>query len=268
MVKSLEVQAGMLLAKLLYSQARIEEATKLLNTTKLHKTLNEHIKHLKQQQHHDNSKQQPQQQSGSLRKLYSPRELQIYAEAHCVRGLCIEARRFNQRQSSVSSPGMVNSVATVVVVDTIDQKRVPDTVLGSDQDMLILDSFEVASKFAVEHSLMANQRMTAQNSPAGGGGVVGGVQMGTSGAGNAGGGSVGGVGASSGAVVGGSTASNVGLGQSGGAQTAVTSQSSGAIDLQAGGLANVDDNMMDLINPLYEIALQKAPILYIKKGYL
>ena len=255
----------MLLAKLLYSQARIEEATKLLNTTKLHKTLNEHIKHLKQQQHHDSNKQP--QQSGSLRKLYSPRELQIYAEAHCVRGLCVEARRFNQRQSSVSSPGMVNTVANVVV-DTIDQKRVPDTIPGSDQDMLILDSFEVASKFAVEHSLMANQRMTAQNSPAGGGGVVGGVQMGAGGAGNAGGGGVGGVGASSGAVVGGSTATNVGLGQTGGAQTAVVSQSSGAIDLQGGGLANVDDNMMDLINPLYEIALQKAPILYIKKGYL
>ena len=28
---------------------------------------------------------------------------------------------------------------------------------------------------------------------------------------------------------------------------------------------NIDDNL-DLINPLYEIALQKAPLLYIKRG--
>lgn len=218
----------MLLAKLLYSQARIDEAMKLLNTTKLHKTLSEHIKHLKQQ--HD-------KQSG-LRKLYSPRELQIYAEAHCVRGLCVEARRLSHRQS-VSSP---------TAVDSIDQKRMSEAGIGSEHDMLVLDSFEVASKFAVEHSLMVNQRISPaiQNSPSGPGGQIG--------AGGAGGSGVTGTGTAAGTMT---------LGPNSGAQ-AMSQGGSGTLDLQA---VTVDDSMMDLINPLYEIALQKAPILYIKRGY-
>lgn len=219
----------MLLAKLLYSQARIDEAMKLLNTTKLHKTLNEHIKHLKQQH---------EKQSG-LRKLYSPRELQIYAEAHCVRGLCVEARRSSHRQS-VSSP---------TAVDSIDQKRMSEAGIGSEHDMLVLDSFEVASKFAVEHSLMANQRVSPaiQNSPSGAVGQIG----------------AGGVGGSSSGASTGNVTGTMTLGTNSGAQ-AMSQGGSGTLDLQS---VTVDDNMMDLINPLYEIALQKAPILYIKRGY-
>lgn len=88
------MQAGMLLAKLFYSQSRVEEANKLLNTLKLQKTLNEHIKHLKQQQQLSSSDSKQQQQIiVDLSKLYSLRQLQIYAEAHCLRGLCLEANR-------------------------------------------------------------------------------------------------------------------------------------------------------------------------------
>lgn len=204
----------MLLAKLFYSQARIDEASKILNTMKLQKTLNEQIKHLKQQQQQD-------KQSG-LSKLYSLRELQIYAEAHCVRGLCLESRRHNHRQS-ISSPNDAESTTT-------------------ENEALIIDSFEVASKFAIEHSLMVNQRMSpaSQGSPVGAG-----VQPGM-----------------------GVNVGSVSLGpNSGGSTAAMVQTGSAGVDLSPVALASSDDNLMDLINPLYEIALQKAPILYIKKGY-
>lgn len=71
----------MLLGKLFYSQSRIDEANKLFHTLKVQKALNEQITYFKQQ-HGEKS---------DLGKLFSMRVLQIYAEAHTVRGLCLQA---------------------------------------------------------------------------------------------------------------------------------------------------------------------------------
>lgn len=57
-----------------------------------------------------------------------------------------------------------------------------------------------------------------------------------------------------------------------GASNQQSSTSSGVLNsepnnsITLNSLNNGDDNL-DLINPLYEIALQKAPLLYIKRGY-
>lgn len=130
-------------------------------------------------------------------------------------------------------------------------------------ETLTLDSFEVASKFAVEHSLLVNQRLMAssplssatQSSPVGGPGSGTGVATGASISGSVNT-SVGTLGA--GATLGTSSGAVVSAGGT------LQAGSPSAIDVPSPGM---DDSLMDLINPLYEIALQKAPILYIKRGY-
>lgn len=204
----MEIQAAMLLSKLFYSQSRIDEAYKILNTVKIQKTLQEHIARLKQ---NTTDKQL------DLSKLYSLRQLQIYAETHAIRGLCLEAKKPNR----VSISG-------------------GDDMKKDEQD--VIDSFEAASKFAVEHSLLVNQRLqNAQtSSPASS--------------------------QSSSA----NTSQTSGVAGTAAGQGVSASATLDALNSQGPNLnvLNNNDDSLDLINPLYEIALQKAPILYIKRGYL
>jgi hypothetical protein len=201
--KYLEIQASILLGKLFFSQMRIEEAYKILNGNKVYRTLTEQIARLKAHP----------QEKLDLAKLYSLREMQIYAEGHSIKGLCLEKKHLNQ---AALSPAYKHS----------------EEAKKDEQD--VIDYFEGASRFAIEHSLLAQKRMLAshQSSPT-------------------------------------NTLSNA----SSSGQQASTSGAAGSA-LNSGdavnnptlsSLNNNEDNF-DLINPLYEIALQKAPILYIKKG--
>jgi len=56
-------------------------------------------------------------------------------------------------------------------------------------------------------------------------------------------------------------------GQASNTLASATSNLESVVSANLNSLNNGDDNL-DLINPLYEIALQKAPLLYIKRGDL
>lgn len=177
---------------------RFEEAYKALSGLKVSRTLNEQIMRLKQSQ-----------ERLDLGKLYSLRELQVYAEGHAIKGLCAEKRQLNQLNINANYRG------------SDEYKR---------DEQEIIDLFEVASRFSVEHSLLAHSRLV-QSSPTG-------------------------------------TPSALTPNQPNSAAGAASANFNTIDSLATTTLTamnNSDDNI-DLINPLYEIALQKAPVLYIKKG--
>ena len=131
----------------------------------------------------------------------------MFAEAHSIKGLCLEKKRFNSLNATASFKGGEDS---------------------NNEDETIIDSFEMASRMSIQHSLLMHQYVNSQSS------------------------------SNSGSINQLSNGSNTAA-----SNLDATNTANSAINT----MSNVDDNL-DLINPLYEIALQKAPLLYIKKGYL
>lgn len=209
---------------------RYEEALKQLSSNKIQSAMNEHISQLKVIQ------QQQQQSNTQIGRTDSMRQLQIFAEAHSIKALCLENKRSIQINANPSYK------------NTDEYKR-------DDQD--IIDAYEIASLFAIQHSiqmhnLMSNTSVSPSNTT---------------------------VAIMASAVMQNNPSISTSQNQ---AQTSVQNSSSAgsnantitgssssdantALNLNA--LNNAEDNL-DLINPLYEIALQKAPLLYIKKGEL
>lgn len=229
--ESIQIQTSILLAKLFYSLGRYEEATNQLYSPKLNAQLNEYISKLRQARQH--SQQQTQQQQQQYIQTYllqmlkndSMRQLQLYAEGFALKGLCLEAK-----QKSRPTPGFSSS-----------SYRMSDE---DEQD--IIDSYEIASQFAIQHSILMYQKMSSL-------------------AGNATSGGVANTGPSSNSGAGVSTGSNSTSGPNTSTGGSAPNSTEAAITASLSALNSTDDNL-DLINPLYEISLQKAPLLYIKKG--
>lgn len=192
------LESNVLLGKLYYSQAKYDDALKILNANAVKTPLNEHLKRLQTSQH------QPNQQ---LPKTENVRQLQIYAEAHALRALCFEIKRTNSFQANAHYK---------ITTSTDEMKQ-------EEQD--IIDSFEMSSLLAIHHSLLVHQSTNKSSSN---------QNLNTNNA------------LTSLSVVDSSNASVLAT-------------------LTLNSLNNNDENL-DLINPLYEIALQKAPLLYIKRG--
>ena len=159
-------------------------------------TLNEHLERLRQNQQLQSNQQMP--------KTETLRQLQILAEAHALRALCLEMKKFNSFQAN-------------------SHYKITNEELKKEEQEMI-DSFEMSSLLAINHSLLVHQQThsATQNSNQ-----------------NAN-----------------STINNL-------ASTDSSAVSIAALTLNS--LNNNDENL-DLINPLYEVALQKAPLLYIKRG--
>ncbi len=153
---------------------------------------------------------QPNEQS-QLPKTDSLRQLQLYAEAHSIKGLCLEQKRSNL---FVTNPNYKSS----------------DDFKIDDQD--IIDSFEISSLLAIQHSILMHQKLSASTS------------------------NISNINSATGASL--VQATNINSNAING--IAAASDISSSLNT----LANNDDNV-DLINPLFEISLQKAPLLYIKK---
>ncbi len=191
-------EASILLAKLFYSQMRLDEATNLFNQESLLAVMTEHVKSLKKQQRSGGDPLQ-------CVNAASLRQLQLFAEAHSIKGLCLERRRFN---SLALNSGYKSS----------DECQ--------EEDQYICDSFEISSHIAIKHSLLMLQYMSSQEKSNG-----------------------------------------ANSGQASNTLASATSNLESVVSANLNSLNNGDDNL-DLINPLYEIALQKAPLLYIKRGDL
>ena len=73
------VEANILLAKLYYSQMRLDEASSIFNTENLQSIINEHIASLKKQQKSGGDPLQCVNAS-------TLRQLQIFAEGHSIKG--------------------------------------------------------------------------------------------------------------------------------------------------------------------------------------
>jgi hypothetical protein len=181
--KSVVMEASILLTKLLFSQKRYQEANNLLNGSTLAKTIAEHIAALKKLQ------------QNQLPNTDNLRQMQLFAELHSIRGLSLESKKSVQ-----NSPVETN-------------KQSPS------DEQEIIDSYEISSLFAIQHSISLHQLINSQIAAT---------------------------------PVQGSMTSNI----PNDSNPALTSLNA---------LNNNDDNL-DLINPLYEVSLQKAPLLYIKKG--
>ena len=112
----------MLLAKLFYAQTRYDDALKQLNSSLSQPVLASHLNKFRQNQ-----------QAGSTQieqltpKAETIRQYQIFSEAHSLRALCLE-----RNQAKKSSNQSNNK---------------------SDEQELI-DSFEVASLLAIQHSIL------------------------------------------------------------------------------------------------------------------
>ena len=217
--RSIEIEASILLAKLFYSQTRLQETNVLLTSGSLQPLIAAHVARLKR---NEMSQQSQLQASESLRSI------QLYAEVHSIRGLCLEAAA-KKNTSHASSSSSSNAAPSV-----------------DDQD--VIDSYEISSIFAIQHSLIMHQMLNLPTS--------GGLPSSSSAL------------ASSGVAANQSSASSTAASGNASAlaTTGVDSNSGSAISalISLNTLNNSDENP-DLINPLYEIALQKAPLLYIKK---
>lgn len=182
--ESIAIEANILLAKLYYSQMRFDEASIVFSRENIQQAMYDQIKALKQQQSHDLNI-----------KVSNLRQLQLFAEAHSIKGLCLEKKRVNNLAANNGN--------------------------YMDEEQHIIDSFEIASHIAIKHSLeYMRSQFSVKDQASAGGGMS-------------------------------SATSNL-------ESIAATTQSLNTAN-------NIEDNL-DLINPLYEIALQKAPLLYIKRG--
>ena len=189
------LESNVLLGKLYYSQAKYDDAMKILNANAVKMPLNEHLKRL-QTQHQSNQQ---------LPKTENVRQLQIFAEAHALRALCFEIKRTNSFQANAHYK---------ITTSTDEMKQ-------EEQD--IIDSFEMSSLLAIHHSLLVHQSTNKSSS-------------------------------------------NQNLNTNNASFSGVDSSNASVLaSLTLNSLNNNDENL-DLINPLYEIALQKAPLLYIKRG--
>ncbi len=200
----MSIEASILLSKLFYSQQRIDEASKQLSSPKIHNVLTDHVKTLKLIRQHAQQQSSPPPQQA---KADSLRQLQIFAEGHAIKGLCLE----HKRGSSLST-----------------NQAYKQSEEHKNDEQEIIDSFETSSQFAIQHSVLMQQKLekaTPNNSS--------------------------------------NTLQAGGPSSATGGVSASTTSNDIAATLNA--LNNNDDNL-DLINPLYEISLQKAPLLYIKRG--
>ena len=178
-----------------YSQTRYDDAAKQLSSNKVNPILSDHLLKIKQ-----NQQQVP--------RTDNLRQLQIYAEAHALKGLCMEIKR---HKNIANIPNYENN----------------------SEEQEIIDSFEISSTLAIQHSFQMHQLMNSgQTTP-------------------------------SLAQAASNSNQNTNSGANSTSPIIDTPNSTNFSNLNA--LNNSDDNL-DLINPLYEIALQKAPLLYIKRG--
>lgn len=175
---------------------RLEDAANLFNQDRLLLVMTDHNKSLKKQQRTGGD---PLQCVNST----TQRQLQLFAEAHSIKGLCLERNRF---ASLSMDPGYKSSDECI------------------EEEQLIIDSFELSSQIAIKHSLIMLQYINNQEK------------------------------------------SNSIVNQPG-LTPASSNLESINVSANLNSVNNIDDNL-DLINPLYEIALQKAPLLYIKRGCL
>lgn len=194
----LSIETCILLAKLYYSQMRLDEASSLFDRDNMHSIMNEQIKNLKRAQ---NTSGDPLQSIKST----THRQLQLFAEAHSIKGLCLERKQFNNMSTNINYKS---------------------TNECKNEDQHIIDSFELSSLIAIKHSLLMLQYLSKKDRD--------------------------------------SKTTNEPT-SSGTSNMEVLSTNIANVNLNS--LNNADDNL-DLINPLYEIALQKAPLLYIKRGDL
>jgi hypothetical protein len=118
------VEASILLIKLFYLQMRNEEATKMLNTQLVKQVLNDNLNKVKQA----DWKQMP--------KTDTIRQMQIYAEAHSLKALFLEQKILMNEWSAANNPSIKFNA---------DEHRIEE------QEMI--DSFELASYFAIQHAL-------------------------------------------------------------------------------------------------------------------
>lgn len=199
------IESCVLMTKLLYSQARYDEAIKYLNTSALSSILNEHLSKLAQSQQSSNQ---------YLPKTENARQLQLFAEAHALKGLCFEIKKANYFQANTNKL-------------TIDELR--------QEDQEITDSFEMSSLLVIQHSLLMHQIVNNLPTPNS-------AQSGNQNAAS-------------------SSVNSSAINSSGNTESSTAT----IANLNINALNNNDENL-DLINPLYEIALQKAPLLYIKRG--
>ena len=225
-LKSLVIESSVLLIKLFYSQMRYEEATKHLTqlNSPLQSTLADHLAKLRQQQSPSNAQHQFQ-----LPKTDSLRQMQLFAEAHSLKALCLEKKR-------------------IASLNAIQNYKLSEEARLEEQE--IIDSYELASLFAISHSVSMYQQTSGSSSNSGGASSAN-VQGSVSGASGANAAT-----ASTAAALAGTMA---------GANTNTLDSINNANLLTLNALNNSDDNM-DLINPFYEIALQRAPLLYFKRG--
>ncbi len=191
------IEASILLLKLFYSQKRSQEANNILNSTKLQSVLADHIVILKKYQ------------QNQLPNTDNLRQMQLFAEAHSIKGLCLESRKTHPINDARTSTSTLTASFT------------------PQEEQEIIDSYEMSSLFAIEHSVNMHNLISSQVPATS-------IQASTS-------------------------ISNSASSANGFDAVNATLNSLNAL--------NSNDDNLDLINPLYEVSLQKAPLLYIKKGY-
>jgi tetratricopeptide (TPR) repeat protein len=245
--KFLIIESIILLIKLLYSQARIEEAVKLLNNKPLQPIIAEHLVKIKQ------SKRPVKIKTDSLRQL------QLFCDLHSIRGLCL---------------GKKLSTLLLNNNESNESKQI-------EQD--IIDSFELTSVLIIEHSMNqqansiagsnTNIQTTSPNQPNSSGvsnlaGIVASASN---------------LPVNQTAVTSPQTSPSTGLttitttvtptsnennndGLINSNSSPLIPDSSIPFSASLNTLNNRDDAFIDTINPLYEIALLNVPVLYVKRG--
>jgi hypothetical protein len=181
----------------------MDEVKILLNNEKLANLMSEHLSKLKQQREQHPKTEVSDTSLLSMPNSSSLRQLQLFAEIHSIKGLYLEKKRF------ISLTNSLNYKAS-------DENK--------DDEQKIIDSFELSSKIAIQHSLLIHQYVSSQ-----------------------------------------AAANSINNQVNSGLASATSNFELTTNNSTINSFNNIDDNL-DLINPLYEIALQKAPLLYIKKG--
>ena len=128
--KTICIESSMLLAKLFFAQTRYDDALKQLNSRLSQTVLTSHL----------NKFRQNQQVGSTLMEQLTPkadtiRQYQIFSEAHSIRALCIER---NQTKKSTN------------------QSKLTD-------EQELIDSFEVASLLAIQHSILIHTLVFPQS---------------------------------------------------------------------------------------------------------
>jgi hypothetical protein len=197
----LTIEGNILLIKLVYSQGRLSEVNKLFSVEKLQSQMNDHINKMKNQ---------------LMPEIDSLRQLQLLAEAHSIRGLCLEKRKQNK--------GLITVNIGSTLITNEHEKEI------NEQD--IIDSYETSSHFAIEHSIAIQKKFPS---------MVNNLSN--------------------------SQFPSTTITSSNNIIPSIVNENSLTSNINSLSILNNVEENIDLINPLYEIALQKVPLLYIKRGF-